>query len=99
MRSSEEEKSAYSCRRLETGDVSLEKDGHCIGVEVADASKPDREVAHIRNLLLDGYDQVFSLFVDERLMEKTRQAIHQEFSEEELTKITLLPVKHMETIL
>jgi len=80
-------------------DLSLERDGHRTGVEIAVVSKSDREIAHMHSLLSAGYDQVCSLFVDERLMERTREAVQREFSEQDLAKITLLPVKHMATIL
>jgi len=55
-------------------------------------SKPDRELAHIRHCLDAGYDRVISVFADERLMERTQEAMVGVFSEGEVAKVRLVPL-------
>jgi len=76
-------------------DVHLEKGGHRVGVEVAVVSKPDRELAHMRKNLDAGYDRVITVFADERLMERTQELMTGSFSEGEMAKVKLLPLKKL----
>jgi hypothetical protein len=78
-------------------DVHLEKDGLRIAVEVAVVSKPQREIAHIKNCLAVGYDKVYVVFVDQRLLERTTAALAG-FSDEEVEKIRLLHVSHLSQV-
>jgi hypothetical protein len=83
---------------LSTGaivDVHLENGKQRIGVEVAVNSMPEREIAHIKHLLSVGYDQVYGLFADDLLRERTAMAMQNAFSEEELGKIRLLPLRQL----
>ena len=73
-------------------DVHLEKGGLRIGVEIAVVSKPDREMAHMRHCLDAGYDRVISVFADERLMERTQEAMKGVFSDEEMARVKLVPL-------
>jgi hypothetical protein len=78
-------------------DVDLEKDGKILAVEIAIASKPDREIAHIRNCLNWGYDQVYCLIADETLLQRTETGITKTFSPEEQGKVRLMPLsKYMQ---
>ena len=74
-------------------DVHLERGGHRIGVEIAVVSKPERELAHIMKNLDAGYDRVISVFADNRLMERTQEAMKGVFSEGEVGKIRLTPLR------
>jgi hypothetical protein len=76
-------------------DVHLEKDGdgERIAVEIAIASKSDLEIAHIRNCLLAGYDQIYCLFLDENLLARTKRAVQGMLSAEESEKVRLLPLR------
>jgi hypothetical protein len=74
-------------------DAHLEKDGKRIAVEIAIASKPDLEMAHIRNCLLADYNQIYGLFADENLLARTKQAVQGILSAEESEKVRLLPLR------
>jgi hypothetical protein len=71
-------------------DVHLENGQLRIAVEIAVASKPSRELAHIRHCLAAGYDKVFDIFADEGMLQRTQEAMRGEFSDEELGKVRLL---------
>jgi hypothetical protein len=73
-------------------DVHLENEEMRIAVEIAVASKPSRELAHIRHCLAAGYDRVFDVFVDEGMLERTQALIAGEFSAEEVSKIQLVHI-------
>jgi hypothetical protein len=76
-------------------DVHLEREGVRIAVEIAVCSKPQLEIAHIQSCLAAGYDQVFGIFVDEHLLERTQSTMHQGFSAEEVDKVRLLPLRSL----
>lgn len=83
---------------LDTGaivDVHLEKTGEKIAVEIAVLSTPEREIAHIRNCLAVGYDQVFTIFADEKLLERTAQLLGESLSEDVAGKVRLLPMSQL----
>jgi hypothetical protein len=61
-----------------------------IAVEIAVASKPSREVAHIRDCLAVGCDRVFDVFADKGMLKRTQALITGEFSAEEVGKIQLV---------
>jgi hypothetical protein len=71
-------------------DVHLENEQERIAVEIAAASKPQREIAHIKHCLEAGYDKVFDVFVDQRLLERTQEALDGQFSDEERARVQLL---------
>jgi hypothetical protein len=75
-------------------DVHLEKDGVRVAVEIAAISKPQREIAHIRNCLAVGYDKVYVVFVDQRLLKRTTESLAG-FSDGELGKIRLLHLRNL----
>jgi hypothetical protein len=75
-------------------DVHLENEDVRIAVEIAAMSKPQREIAHIRHCLDAGYDRVYDVFVDQRLLERTTEALAG-FSEGEREKIQLLHVSKL----
>jgi hypothetical protein len=74
-------------------DVHLENGTERIAVEIAIASRPELEIAHMRNCLSFGYDRVFGIFADEYLLERTAKAIEEAFSPEEQGKVQLLPLR------
>jgi hypothetical protein len=76
-------------------DVHLENGEVRIAVEIAVMSKPSREVAHIKHCLAVGYAQVFAVFVDQQLLERTQEAIDTEVSDEERGRIQLIPVSKL----
>jgi hypothetical protein len=83
---------------LETGaivDVHLERPGVNIAVEIAVFSTPEREIAHIRNCLAVGYNQVFVIFADENLLAHTVRIIQETFSGQEAEKVQLLPLSQL----
>jgi hypothetical protein len=71
-------------------DVHLEKGDIRIAVEIAVASKPSREIAHINHCLAFGYDRVFDIFADDKMRQKTQEALDGGFSDEERAKVQLL---------
>jgi hypothetical protein len=85
--------------KLETGaivDVQLEKGAALrIAVEIAIVSTPEREIAHIRNCVASGYDQVYVIFADERLLARTATDMQREFSKEEQGAVRLLPLRQL----
>jgi TraM recognition site of TraD and TraG len=78
-------------------DVHLEKDGVRIAVEIAVVSKPQRELAHIKHCLAVGYDKVYVVFLEQRLLERTTAALAG-FSDEEVEKIRLVHVSHLSQV-
>jgi hypothetical protein len=76
-------------------DVHLANGQQKIAVEIAVVSTPEREITHIRNCLAVGYDQVYALFADENLLAQTVTKIQAAFSEQELEKVRLLPLKQL----
>jgi hypothetical protein len=89
---------AHCEKELATGgivDVHLEKQGAVIAVEIAVMSHPSRELAHIRQCLEAGYNNVFTVFADPQLLERTSEALGVVFSDAERSRIQLIPVsKH-----
>jgi hypothetical protein len=80
---------------LDTGaivDVHLEKGQERIAVEIAIASRPELEIAHIKHCLSFGYDKVFGIFADENLRARTEQEIEKAFSADVAGRVRLLPV-------
>lgn len=80
-------------------DVHLEKGDYRIAVEIAVASKPLREIAHIKNCLAVAYDRVFDVFAEERLLERTQEALEAGFSDEEREKIQLLHLSKLSELI
>jgi Type IV secretion-system coupling protein DNA-binding domain len=80
-------------------DVHLEKGEYKIAVEIAVASKPQREVAHIKHCLAVGYDKVFDVFAEEKMMNKTQEALPAHVSPEELTKVQLLHLSKLSELI
>jgi hypothetical protein len=76
-------------------DVHLENEEVRIAVEIAVASKPQREIAHIGHCLEVGYDKVFDVFVDERLLASSQEALDGQFSDEERGRIQLVPLSKL----
>jgi hypothetical protein len=84
--------------QLATGgvvDIYLEKKGEKVAVEIAVLSHPSRELAHIRQCLDAGYDRVVSVFADPRLLERTREALGEVFTDAELSRIQLIPISKL----
>jgi DNA-binding Lrp family transcriptional regulator len=81
---------------LHTGaivDVHLERGAEKIAVEIAIASKPEREISHIRNCLNCGYNRVFVIFADDTLLQRTVTAVQETFLQEDTGKVRLLPLR------
>jgi hypothetical protein len=80
-------------------DVHLERgdEGRRIAVEIAVVSKPQREIAHIKQCLAVGYDKVYVVFVEQRLLERTTAALAG-FSDEELRKIQLVHLRNLSQV-
>jgi hypothetical protein len=76
-------------------DVHLEKPGKTIGVEIAIFSTPEREIAHIRNCLAAGYNQVFVIFADEHLQAHIASTIQETFSQQDAEKVRLLSLRQL----
>jgi hypothetical protein len=76
-------------------DVHLEKGNYRVAVEIAIASKPDREIAHIRNHLASGYNQIYGIFADDQLLSRTQRLLQETFSREEAGKVRLLPLRQL----
>jgi len=53
-------------------------------------SRPQRELEHIARCLEAGYDRIYCVFADEGLLERTREALEQDFAEEEREHVQLL---------
>jgi hypothetical protein len=68
-----------------------------IAVEIAVLSKPQREIAHIRQCLDASYDKVYTVFVDQRLLERTTAALGG-FSDAEREKIQLVPLNRLSAV-
>jgi electron transfer flavoprotein alpha/beta subunit len=77
---------------LERGD-----EGTRIAVEIAVVSKPQREIAHIRQCLAVGYDRIYVVFLEQRLLARTTAALAG-FSDEEVEKIRLVHVSHLSQV-
>jgi hypothetical protein len=86
-------------QHLETGaivDVHLAKGAALrIAVEIAIVSTPEREIAHIKSCLASGYDQVYTLFADEKLGARIAADIDKILSPEERGKVWLLPLRQL----
>jgi hypothetical protein len=80
-------------------DVHLEKGDYRVAVEIAIASRPSREIAHIKNAIVAGYDRVFDVFVDQRLLERTQEALQGGFSAENREKIQLLHMSKLNELI
>jgi hypothetical protein len=93
--------SAYCEKDLGNGgivDVHMEKGGENIAIEIAVISKPSREVAHIRQCLLAGYNKVCTVFVDPRLLERTEETVGMALTDEERAKIRLIPLSKLSSV-
>ena len=66
-------KSEYDIGNGGIVDVHLEKGEIRIAVEIAVASRPSCEIAHIKNCLATGYDRVYDVFADERCNRKHKR--------------------------
>jgi hypothetical protein len=80
-------------------DVHLEKGDYRVAVEIAVASRPSREIAHIKNAIVAGYDRVFDVFVDQRLLDRTQEALLGGFSAENREKIQLLHLSKLNELI
>jgi hypothetical protein len=80
-------------------DVHLEKGDYRVAVEIAVASRPSREIAHIKNALAVGYDRVFDVFVEEKMQQKTQEALEGGFSEAERAKVQLLHLSQLSELI
>ena len=80
-------------------DVHLEKGDYRVAVEIAIASRPSREIAHIKNAIVAGYDRVFDVFVDQRLLDRTQEALLGGFSAENREKIQLLHLSKLNELI
>jgi hypothetical protein len=76
-------------------DVHLEREGVRIACECVVVSKPQREIGHIKNALNADYNKVFVVFAEQRTLERTQEAMNGEFSVEELSKVSLLPLSKL----
>jgi hypothetical protein len=79
-------------------DVHLENGEVRIAVEIAVASKPSRELAHIKHCLAAGYDRVFDVFADEGMLQRTQEAMKGEFSAAELGRVRLLHLSKLSSL-
>jgi hypothetical protein len=66
-------KSEYDIGNGGIVDVHLEKGEIRIAVEIAVASRPSREIAHIKNCLATGYGRVYDVFADEKCNRKHKR--------------------------
>jgi Type IV secretion-system coupling protein DNA-binding domain len=80
-------------------DVHLEKGEYRIAVEIAVASKPQREVAHIKHCLAVGYNKVFDVFAEDRLLERTQALVTGELPVEEQEKVQLLHLSKLSELI
>jgi hypothetical protein len=77
-------------------DVHLQKGAAVkIAVEIAIASTPEREIAHIKHCLSVGYDHVYGLFADDQLLSRTATLLRETFSLHEAEKVRLLPLHQL----
>jgi hypothetical protein len=76
-------------------DVHLEKGEYKIAV----ASKPQREITHIKHCLAVAYDKVFDVFAEEKMMQRTQEALPAHVSPEELTKVQLLHLSKLSELI
>jgi hypothetical protein len=83
-------KSEYDLGNGGIVDVHLEKGDIRIAVEIAVASRPSREIAHIKHCLAAGYEKVFDVFADERMLQKTQEALSGKVTAQERAKVQLL---------
>jgi hypothetical protein len=79
-------------------DVHLEKGGERIAVEIAVLSTPQREISHLKQCLAAGYATVYTLFADEKLLEKTATALQETCAQEEKGRVRFLPVGKLAVI-
>jgi hypothetical protein len=83
-------KSEYDISNGGIVDVHLEKGKIRIAVEIAVASRPSREIAHIKHCLAAGYDRVFDVFANDKIRQKTQESVTGGFSEAERAKVQLI---------
>jgi hypothetical protein len=79
-------------------DVHLEKGDIRIAVEIAVASRPSREITHINNCLAAGYDRVFDVFADEKMRQKTQDALSGGVSEAVRGKVQLIHLSKLSDV-
>jgi hypothetical protein len=79
-------------------DVHLEKGEYRVAVEIAIASRPSREIAHMKNALAGGYTKVFVMFADRRTLLRMQEAVAREFTAAEREKIQLLHVSQLSEV-
>jgi hypothetical protein len=80
-------------------DGFLEKGDYRVDVEIAVASRLSREIAHIKNCLAVGYDRMFDVFADEKMQQKTQEALEGGFSGAEREKIQLLHLSKLSDLI
>jgi hypothetical protein len=80
-------------------DVHLEKGDYRVAVEIAVASRPSREIAHIKNAIVVGYDRVFDVFAEGKMLQKTQEALEGGFSAEDREKIQLLHLSKLSELI
>jgi hypothetical protein len=87
---------------LSTGgivDVHLQKGaGVRIAVEIGIASRLELEIAHFRNCLAFGYDQVYGIIADDQLLQRTATLIRETFSPLDAGKVRLLPLSRLSAV-
>jgi hypothetical protein len=76
-------------------DMELQKGaGVKIAVEIAIASRPEREIDHYQHCLSAGY-QVYGIFADDQLLSRTATLIGETFSAQDAGHIRLLPLRKL----
>jgi hypothetical protein len=80
-------------------DVHLENEQERIAVEIAAVSKPQREIIHIKHCLEVGYGKVFAVFVDQKLLQRTQEAIDTEVSDAERERVQLVPLSKLSGVM
>jgi hypothetical protein len=71
-------------------DVSLERNGKRIAVEIKDTSKDDWELQNIDKCLKAGYEVVIECSNDPKTIERLKEKIKKEFNETQIAKIQVL---------
>jgi hypothetical protein len=71
-------------------DVSLERNGKRIAVEIKDTSKDDWELQNIEKCLKAGYEAVIECSNDPKVIDRLRKKVENEFDEQQRVKIQVL---------
>ncbi len=72
-------------------DVSLEKEGLAIACEISVTSTPEQEIGNLEKCLSAGYQQIFLISSEMRILNKVRDLASDQLSEADLVKIRFLP--------